>query len=45
VTVPPPHGAGQAVVLKHPHCSHSHASVTSDVGMKCTKVNENTRKA
>ena len=26
-------------VLKNPHCGHSHASVTSDVGMKCTKVN------
>ena len=26
-------------VLKHPHCGHSHASVTSDVGMKCMKVN------
>ena len=26
-------------VLKHPHCCHSHASVTSDVGMKCMKVN------
>ena len=25
-------------VLKHPHCGHSHASLTSDVGMKCTKV-------
>ena len=25
-------------MLKHSHCGHSHASVTSDVGMKCTKV-------
>ena len=32
-------------VLKHPHCGHSHTFVTSDLGMKCTKVNENTRKA
>ena len=24
--------------LKHPHCGHSHASVTSDVEIKCTKV-------